>query len=163
MGWRNKILLGHSFWLGLKEVPSQKLLRASDSAGFGRIGSDLVRFSRIWLDYCRSDSDSVGIGRIWSDSVRFGPILISGKFGWNRSDLVGFGRSSFWEGTLVANIQKIREIAEVSTCKSFLQWSNSTQADETTQAGKHTKNHPNFKRHSKFIQKYTTKHEIFHQ
>ena len=54
-------------------------IRSSDSAGFGRIRSDLVEFGQF-------RSDLVEFGRIWSNLVEFGR---SGRI-W--SDSVGFGR-----------------------------------------------------------------------
>ena len=93
----------HSYFRGrFVKVPSQKLLRPNQTVGlcldYGRIWSDFVGFRRISSDFvgfCRIWSDLVGFCWIWSDLVGFCRIL---------SDLVrlvGFGRSSFWEGDLI--------------------------------------------------------------
>ena len=81
-----------------------------DLVGFGRIWSDSVRFGRIFIfskfgQFGWTLSDLVGFGRIWSDPVVGSGVRIRwsdsvvGFGGRIRSDLVGFGRSSPWEGT----------------------------------------------------------------
>ena len=64
----------------------------SELVGIGRNLSYLVGFGH----NRRNRSDLVGFGRIWSEWSD----LVG--FGWIWSDLFGFGRSSFWEGTLLS-------------------------------------------------------------